>query len=57
MTKLNFQMYTCPGLCIYRDMDLINEDGWPSLPRINAMLEGTIEEEEANQWGVVVRPF
>ena len=50
-------MYTCPGLCIYRDMDLINEDGWPSLPRINAMLEGTIEEEEANQWGVVVRPF
>ena len=47
-------MYTCAGICMYNEMGFINEDGWPSIPRINNYLGSVVEGAESNQWGVMV---
>ena len=49
-----FQMYTCAGICVYNGMGFINEDGWPSIPRINEYLGSVVEGAEANQWEEMV---
>ena len=47
-------MYTCAGICVYNGMGFINEDGWPSIPRINEYLGSVVEGAEANQWEEMV---
>ena len=37
----NLQKYACPNYCIMSNMSLLNDDGWPSLPRIYALFAGT----------------
>ena len=47
-------MYTCAGICMYNGMGFINEDGWPSIPRINEYLGSVVEGVESNQWEEMV---
>ena len=47
-------MYTCPAHCVMRELGLFNEDGWPSIPRINDYLQSIVAGVECNQWGVMV---
>merc|ERR1712117_965016 len=37
------------GICVYNGMGFINEDGWPSIPRINEYLGSVVEGAEFNQ--------
>ena len=44
------EAYTCPMGCVMEGLGLFNEDGYPSIPRINELFEGTaLEDGAANQ--------
>ena len=47
------QAYTCPMTCVYEQLGLMNEDGYPSIPRINEYLAGSAIEGETGRWEAV----